>query len=69
MKQKAEPGIYTNGYESFRIDKTDKEEIMNLQALTNVSYSPLKKGNTIPLNKGTIESLLNDNELRFIRKE
>lgn len=65
MKHKAEPCIYSNKFESFQIEKTDKEEIMNLKAITDISYFPLKKGTSIPLNKGTIESLLNDDNLKF----
>jgi hypothetical protein len=38
---------------------------MNLIALTDVSYFPLKKGTSIPLNTSTIESLLNDEDLGF----
>ena len=65
MKKKAKPGIYTNGTESFRIDYADKEEIMDFHAITTISYLPLKKGNTIQLRKGTIESLINDEDLGF----
>jgi|GEM_PF-2674397 len=65
MKKKAKPGIYTNGTESFRIDNTDKEEIMSFYAITPITYLPLKEGNTILLSKGTIESLTNDEDLGF----
>ncbi len=68
-KKKAEPGIYTNGLESFQIDKTDRDEVMTLHAITEVSYFPLKKGDTIPLNKGTIESLINDEELGYRQRQ
>ena len=62
---KAIPGIYSNGIESFRIDITDKEEIMSFHAITTISYLPLKAGITIQLSKGTIESLINDEDLGF----
>ena len=65
MKKKAESGLYTNGHESFQIDKTEKDEIMTLHAITQVSYFPLKKGDTIPLNIETVESLINDKELGY----
>lgn len=65
MKRKAVPGEYSNGIERFRIENTDKEEIMNLYAITIISYFPLEEGLTIPLNKGTIESIINDDELNF----
>jgi len=65
MKRKALPGEYSNGLEIFQINNTDKEEIMSLHAITDVSYFPLKKGETIPLNKGTIESIINDDDLNF----
>ena len=65
MKKKAKPGIYTNGTESFRIDNTDKEEIMSFYAITPITYLPLKEGNTIRLRKVTIESLINDDDLGF----
>ena len=65
MKNKAKPGIYSNGNESFRIGYTDKEDVMTFQALTNISYLPLKHGNTIHLGKKTIESLINDEDLGF----
>ena len=65
MKRKAVQGEYSNGIERFRIENTDNEEVMNLYAITEVSYFPLKKGLTIPLNKGTIESIINDNDLNF----
>lgn len=65
MKKKAKPGIYTNGTESFRIDYIDKEEIMDFHAITTISYLPLKEGITISLRKGTIESLINDEDLGF----
>lgn len=65
MKRKALPGEYSNGLEIFKINNTDKEEIMTLHAITDVSYFPLKKGETIPLNKGTIESIINDDDLNY----
>jgi hypothetical protein len=65
MKRKALPGEYSNGIEIFRINKTDKEEIMTLHAITDVSYFPLKKGETIPLNIGTVESIINDDDLNY----
>ncbi len=65
MKRKALPGEYSNGKERFSIENTDKEEVMNLYAITKVSYFPLGKGLTIPLNKGTIESIINDDVLNF----
>jgi len=65
MKKQAKAGIYTNGTESFRIDNTDNEEVMTLTSITTISYLPLKAGNTIPLTKGTIESLINDEDLGF----
>jgi hypothetical protein len=65
MKRKALPGEYSNGLEIFQINNTDKEEIMTLHAITDVSYFPLKKGETIPLNKGTIESIINDDDLNY----
>jgi len=65
MKRKALPSEYSNGIEIFQINNTDKEEIMTLHAITDVSYFPLKKGETIPLNKGTIESIINDDDLNY----
>ena len=69
MKRKALPGEYSNGIEIFQINNTDKEEIMTLHAITDVSYFPLKKGETIPLNKGTIESIINDDNLNYRPKK
>jgi len=65
MSNKAMPGIYSNKLESFQIQKTDNDEVLNITALTTISYFPLFKGTTIPLNKETIESLINDEELGF----
>ena len=65
MENKVKPGIYSNGNESFRVDNTNKEDVMTFHAITDISYLPLKKGNTISLGKGTIESLINDENLGF----
>ncbi len=66
--RKAKPGIYSNGIETFRIQETDKEEIVVLSALTKIDYFPLKQGESINIRKETIESLLNDEYIFYFRK-
>jgi len=63
--RKVKPGIYSNGFETFSIRETDNNEIVVLNAITNISYFPLKKGESIQLRKGTVESLLNDEYITY----
>ena len=63
--RKVKPGIYSNGFETFSISETDKDEIIEFNAVTSISYFRLKKGETIQLRKDTVESLLNDEYIAY----
>lgn len=66
--RKVKPGIYSNGSETFSIGETDKDEIIDFNAVTSIMYFPLKKGETIKLRKDTVESLLNDEYIAYTHR-
>lgn len=66
--RKVKPGIYSNGIETFSIAETDKNEIIEFNAITSIAYFPLKEGEIIQLRKETVESLLNDEYITYFHR-
>jgi hypothetical protein len=66
--RKVKSGTYSNGFETFRIGETDRNEIIDFIAETSISYFRLKQGDTIQLRKETVESLLNDEYIAYIHR-
>lgn len=66
--RKVKPGTYSNGFETFKIAETDKDEIIVFSAITSISYFPLKQGETLQLRKDTVESLLNDEYIAYAHR-
>ena len=63
--RKIKSGIYSNGVEIFRIDKTDSDDTISFHAISDISFFKLRKGESISLKKDTIESLLNDDLITY----
>jgi hypothetical protein len=63
--RKLQSGIYSDGVETFRIDKTDDDDTISFHAISDISYFKLRKGESIPLRKDTIESLINDDLITY----
>jgi hypothetical protein len=64
--RKAKPGNYSNNFESFSLEETEDNNVMILNAKTDIQYFPLKSGSAIKLNKSTIESLLNGEYINYL---